>query len=116
MTKFKKTVITLLFLLLSFSNAKAANASTVLLSQDAYQVCTRANMNWVNFCNGLIQGYADYASLSGRACIPSGVTRTQLVTLFTSNLMKSTKAYQNNQAALLAGVEVFELAYPCKSS
>ena len=116
MTKFLKTVVTLLFLVLSFSKANVANASTILLSQNAYQVCTRKNMNWINFCNGLIQGYADYASLSGRACIPSGVTRTQLVTLFTSKLIKSTKAYQNNQAALLAGVEVFELAYPCKSS
>ena len=116
MSKFIRTALAPLFIVLSFSFGTLASASTVLLSQNAYDVCTRADMNWINFCNGLIQGYADYVSLSKRACIPSGVTRTQLVTVFTSNLMRSTAAYQNNQAALLAAVEVFELAYPCKSS
>ena len=102
------------FLIVPFYSI-GARASVVLLSQNAYQICTKADMNWINFCNGLIQGYADYASLSGKACLPSGITRTQLVTVFTSNLMTSTKAYQNNQSALLASAQVFELAYPCKS-
>ena len=116
MIKVIKTSAAIFFVVTSISNTTAATASTALSAQNAYEVCTRADMNWINFCNGLIQGYADYAVLSGNACFPVGITRTQLVTLFTSNLLKMTNAYKNNQAALLAAQQAFELAYPCKSS
>ena len=116
MTKFIKTTATVFFIVMSISNTTSAKASNTLLAKNAYEACTRADMNWINFCNGLMQGYADYATLTGRACFPAAVTKTQLVTVFTSKLMKSTWAYRNNAAALLAATETFELAYPCKSS
>ena len=52
--------------------------------------------------------------MSGAACIPVGVTRTQLVKLFTG--MINTAAYKEDHAALVAAVEVFKLVYPCQNN
>ena len=49
-----------------FANQASAE-STVLSSKGAHALCTTEATHWVDFCNGLIQGYADYASLSGAA-------------------------------------------------
>ena len=59
-----------------------ARAETVLYSRNVYSLCTQEDMDWINFCNGLIQGYADYVVLAGASCIPAGTTRTTLITIF----------------------------------
>ena len=61
----------------------------------------------------LIQGYADIAVLSGNACIPTGTTRTAMVTLFTDEAMTGTTAYQNDEPAVAAAIELFRKVYPC---
>ena len=88
-------------------------SENVLRTQNALQICTRSNANWVSFCNGLMQGYADYVMLAGLACLPQGVTRTELVELFTADQILETKAYKNNDASLVAASELFVAAYPC---
>ena len=115
--KMRRLVITLaasfvsLFSNLSVSLAEAQD--TVLTSRNAFRVCNIASEDWVNFCNGLIQGYADYAVLSGNACIPAGTTRTTLITVYIDRL-PATQAYANDAPALLAAVEVLKRAYPCR--
>ena len=71
-------------------------------------------MDWVSFCNGLIKGYADYAVISGKACIPSRVTRTKLAALFTSKLVKKMEAYKNDISAIEGISEMVSLTYPFK--
>ncbi|MDG1728112.1 MAG: hypothetical protein P8H57_13285 [Emcibacteraceae bacterium] len=89
-------------------------ASAVLDLKNAYEVCNTADMDWINFCNGLIQGYADVATITKKACIPEGTTRTTLVTLFTSSDILKTEAYQKNDSALLGALEIFGKYYPCR--
>ena len=97
------------------AKANASSQNNIIRTQNAYSVCTKPDMDWINFCNGLMQGYADYVLLTGQACIPPAVTKTQLVTLFTGKLIKITESYKNDRPALEGAVEVFALAYPCTS-
>ena len=90
-----------------------ASSETTLSARNAYSLCTTEDMDWINFCNGLIQGYADYASLSGNACFPTGTTRTTLITIYTDRL-PSSQAYNNNDSALVAAVEILSRAYACR--
>ena len=108
---FVKTTILTLFILGIGTTAKAEGVA--LATKNAVSICTTADIDWVNFCNGLIQGYADIAVLSGTACIPTGTTRTAMVTLFTDEAMKRTTAYQNDEPAVAAAMELFSKVYPC---
>ena len=108
-----RNILVTLALLASLS-IQARAEENVLRTQNAVKICTTPSQNWVDFCNGLMQAYSDFAIMSGAACIPVGVTRTQLVKLFTG--MTNTAAYKEDQAALVAAVEVFKLVYPCKNN
>ena len=103
---------TFLIVLMMTLATQAGAEANVLRTQHAVQICSIPSQSWVDFCNGLIQGYADFAILSGEACIPVGVTRSQLVNLFSG--MTNTAEYKNDDAALVAAVEIFKLVYPCK--
>jgi len=89
-----------------------AGSDTILSSQNAYALCTQEVSHWIDFCNGLIQGYADYLGLAGEACIPNGTSRTTMITLFTDRL-PSTSAYSSDEPAFVAAIEVFSRIYPC---
>ena len=99
-------------IILSFDDKMAHAQETVLTSRNAYSLCNTTASHWVDFCNGLIQGYAEYAVLSGNACIPAGTTRTTLITIYTDRLPQ-TNAYSKNEPAIMAAVEVLGRAYPC---
>tara|TARA_B100000900_G_C20293091_1_gene598986 strand:+ start:251 stop:577 length:327 start_codon:yes stop_codon:yes gene_type:complete len=105
----KKLIATLSVVL--FANQASAE-STILSSKSAHSLCTSGVMHWVDFCNGLIQGYADYASLSGAACIPTGTTRTTMITVYI-NFLPQSDAYKQGESALQAAVEILGKAYPC---
>ena len=105
-----------IFILALILSNQAFSNDNILRTQNAYSICTKPDMDWINFCNGLIQGYSEYIILSNQACIPVGVTRTQLVTVFTGKLMKMTKAFQSDLPAIEGAKQVFKLAYPCNSA
>lgn len=86
---------------------------TVIYSRNAYDACTRPEAAWINFCNGLIQGYAETAVIGNVACIPSGTTRTTLVTIYT-NRLPSTEAYRRDDPAIYAAMEIFRVVYACR--
>ena len=100
--------------LLATLSTQASAEENVLRTQNAVKICTTPSQNWVDFCNGLMQAYSDFAIISGAACIPIEVTRTQLVKLFTG--MTNTAACKDDHATLVAAVEVFELVYPCRKN
>ena len=113
-SKMKKLITVVATAAFAFSMVMPANAqNTVMYSRNAYDVCMTPDMNWINFCNGLVQGYAEMAILSGVACIPNGTTRTTLVTIFTDRL-PITQAYRRNDPALVAAMEVFRVVYACR--
>lgn len=86
--------------------------TTVLSSKNAYNLCTSDISHWIDFCNGLIQGYVDYASLANAACIPIGTTRTTLVTVYI-NFLPQSEVYETDGPALQAALEILGKAYPC---
>ena len=73
-------VLAVLATLLGASQAQSESAS--LSFGDLLDACTRADMNWIDFCNGYFQAVSDYATAQELACIPSGTTRTDLVSAF----------------------------------
>ena len=97
---------------LSFDDKMAYAQETALTSKNTYSLCTTTASHWVDFCNGLRQGYADYAVLYGNACIPAGTTRTTLITIYTDRLPQ-TNAYSKNEPAIMAAVEVLARVFPC---
>ena len=109
MIRFFKKISTMaaVSLTLAVGFVSTANSETTLSARNAYSLCTTEDMDWINFCNGLIQGYADYA------CIPSGTTRTTLITIYIDRL-PSSQAYNNNESALVAAVEILSRAYACR--
>jgi hypothetical protein len=100
-------------LILSCFTQPAFAQGTILTTQEAVKICNIAQTHWVDFCNGLVQGYADYAVLSGGACIPNGTTRTTMVTLFASN-MASEPTYQGDEPAIISVGRFFSKYYPCR--
>ena len=115
MNKHYKKIITMLAFSVTLISGFTTTAvsDTSLSARNAYSLCTTEDMDWINFCNGLIQGYADYASLSGNACFPTGTTRTTLITIYTDRLPRS-QAYKSNESALVAAVEILSRAYSCR--
>ena len=107
-----KRLIAILSVVLFATQASAE--STVLSSKGAHSLCTTEATHWVDFCNGLIQGYADYASLSGAACIPTGTTCTTMITVYI-NFLPQSDAYKQDDSALQAAVEILGKAYPCSN-
>jgi len=111
---FKKIgTVAVVSLTLSIGFVSTASSETTLSARNVYSLCTTEDMDWINFCNGLIQGYADYAVLTGNACIPSGTTRTTMITIFTDQLPDS-QAYKNNYPALAAAEEILSRVYSCR--
>ncbi len=43
--------------------------------------CTRADDNWISFCNGYIQAVVDSIRENDGICFPNGVSRADLVTV-----------------------------------
>lgn len=114
MRRFALTILVGLISIFSTLNASTAEAQdTVLTSKNVFRVCNIADEDWVSFCNGLIQGFSDYAVLSGNACIPVGTTRTTLITVYIDRL-SATQAYADDAPALISAVEVLKRAYPCR--
>ena len=87
-----------------------AEADTILSSQNGCALCTQEISHWIDFCNGLIRGYADHLGLAGEACIPNGTSRTTMITLFTDRL-PSTSAYSSDKPAFVAAIKDFFRGY-----
>ncbi len=85
-----------------------------LRTGEAVSLCLERSAPWVDFCNGLMQGYAEYAVTTGKACIPAGISRRKLVETFTGPDVVLTTGYMDNLPALQTAVEMFIRHYPCE--
>ena len=85
-----------------------------LRTADAVALCLRREPEWIDFCNGLLQGYAESAMLRGAACIPFGTSRRDLVEVFTAPEVVVSTGYIDNLPALETAAEMLARRYPCK--
>jgi hypothetical protein len=84
-----------------------------LRTGETIALCLRQDPQIVSFCNGLVQGYAEYAVLSGKVCIPPGTGWRDLVDVFTAPEVVVTTGYIDNLPALETALEMFISRYPC---
>jgi len=84
-----------------------------LRTGDAVALCLSPESQWVDFCNGLAQGYAEYAMLHDKACIPYGTSRRELVQVFTGPDVVVSTGYIDDLPAFETALEMFIKHFPC---
>lgn len=75
------------------------------------EACTRADQNWISFCDGYVQAAIDSLRESDGICIPNGTTRTQIVTI-TERAITAIDQLQAMNAHEAVRV-VMRHSYPC---
>ena len=73
--------------------------------------CTRAEEAWISFCNGYIQAVIDNLRESDGVCLPTGTTRTDLVTVAERDITASSELRQMNAHDTFR--TVLRRVYPC---
>lgn len=86
----------------------------ILRTGDTVALCLRPEDHWQNFCDGLAQAYSEVAMRTGKACIPSGTTRRELVATFIGPDVVVSTGFIDDLPALETAVEMFIRHYPCK--
>ena len=119
-----KTILSVLMILLCLGIAIIL--ATTLFSIPAFAIdskmqmngasfsnaCTRADESWVNFCNGYIQAVIDSVREDDRVCLPTGTTRTDVVTITEKEITASSQLRAMN--AHDAVRSVLGRFYPCR--
>lgn len=82
-------------------------------TRDIVSLCLSANPIWVDFCNGLFQGYNDYLLIKKLACIPFGVGPSELVDIFISPEIVIHSGYIDDWPAIETATEIFMKHFPC---
>ncbi len=88
-------------------------AEPFLRTGDAVALCLLRERQWQDFCNGLVQGYADYVVIRKKACIPATVTRQDLVAVFAGPHVVVSTGYIDDLPAFETAVELFISHFPC---
>lgn len=89
-----------------------AKGDVVLDAPGLLDACTRADMHWVDFCNGYFQAVSDVTATAGLACIPAGTSRTRLVELFERHAASLPDFAETSGFTLAA--RIIAEAYPCQ--
>lgn len=92
--------------------AHGQNAVTASALLDA---CTRADMHWVDFCNGYFQAVHDALAIAGLVCVPHGTTRTALVEIFEAEapLILAADPAGAQMPAYMLAARILQNAMPC---
>ena len=93
--------------------ARMNSPEFLLGTQEVVQLCLRQDDTWKNFCNGLIQGYAESANFTQRSCIPSGTKRRSLVEIFIQPEIVVFSGYIDDWPAIDSAAEIFAKYFPC---
>nr|WMC98891.1 Rap1a/Tai family immunity protein [Aminobacter aminovorans] len=93
------------------SEAAAFDTGMQMTGADFSRACTQPDESWISFCNGHIQATVDNLRKGDGICIPSGTTRTDLVTASERAITGSSQFRAlNAQEAVLT---VLRQTYPC---
>lgn len=71
------TLVATLFSLPAF----AFDSSIQMTGATFSEACTRADPNWISFCDGYVQAAIDSLREGDGVCIPRGTSRTEIVTV-----------------------------------
>ena len=102
----------IIFLL--FAPSQTYAAGTTMSLGNLLKVCTTADMNWINFCNGYMQAVNDYGAKLGVICAPVGTSRTDLVRTLERNAQSLASANVDSVDAFYGAAALIERSYPCK--
>ncbi|WP_420867511.1 Rap1a/Tai family immunity protein [Aliiroseovarius marinus] len=99
------------------SGACWASEDNTIKTSNLLEVCTRADMHWIDFCNGFFQAAHDAATIQGYVCTPLGVTRTNLVELFETEVTKliSIDSSISEASGLATAISILTDAFPCNN-
>ena len=99
-----------------FGPTDALPQGNAMTAKDLLQVCTTAEVHWVDFCNGYFQALHDAAEVAGRVCTPSGTTRTQLVETYQAyaELVIEKNPSVGGLAGASLGMDILGSAFPCQ--
>jgi len=92
--------------------ALAVEPSMQMTGASFSDACTRASESWISFCNGYIQAAVDSLEAPGAICLPSGTSRTDLVTL-AERVISATPELRSMNAFDAVNL-VIAKAYPCR--
>ena len=106
----KKILLSLVIAIILFIPLESKSNDFKLSTKDWYDVCTRADMDWVNFCNGYIQGVVDSFS-STEFCPNSSATRANMVTLVDTFLTRNPEYKVGDAFDKVRNI--LKLSYPC---
>jgi hypothetical protein len=90
--------------------ATSAAADMTLNGAQLLKACTRADHEWIGFCNGYIQVAFDATGGKG-ICAPKGVTRNQLFDVIIPKLTNAPDLLELNAASVIHAI--LRKAYPC---
>lgn len=107
----KKVLLSLVIAIMFLIPLESKSNDFKLSTKDWFDVCTRVDMDWVNFCNGYIQGVIDSLS-STEFCPNSSATRASLVTSVDNYLTRNPEYKVGEAFSKIRNI--LKLSYPCK--
>ena len=92
----------------SFSLDRALANPNAMTGEGLLDVCTRAEADWIGFCNGYIQAAVDLMTAhKGSACIPEGTTRNEVYDAVMPMLTANPRMQESNaMSAMAAAISV----------
>jgi len=96
------------------NGARPVKPELFLRTGDVVALCLRRELQIQALCEGLAQAYAEVIVLQGKACIPVGTSRQDLLqTLIGPDVVVST-GYIDRLPAFETAKEMFIRHYPCE--
>ena len=89
---------------------EARNSSLTLSGAKLLEACTRADMEWISFCNGYLQAAFDATGGKG-VCPPRGATRNDFYDVVIPVLKQMPELQKMN--AVGGVIAALRKAYPC---
>ena len=106
----KKILLSFVIAIILFIPLESKSNDFKLSTKDWHDICTRADMDWVNFCNGYIQGVVDSFS-STEFCPNSSATRANMVTLVDTFLTRNPEYKVGDAFGKVRNI--LKSSYPC---
>lgn len=108
----KIAVLVIASTVMSTSTTFALDASMQMTGASFLNACSRADESWISFCNGYVQAAVDSLREGDGVCMPSGTTRTAIVTVVHRSIATSAELQAAN--GLDAVRTVMQMNYACR--
>ena len=103
-------VVAMLCCFVSGEEAAAQSSEMTMTGADLLKACTKADQDWIGFCNGYLQAAFDATGGQG-ICPPRGVTRNDLFDVIIPRLNASSDLQNLDAVSVIAAI--LREMYPC---